>query len=98
MTNDKICPETPLRVLLPACEIPDTANVTKRTGENVYTLAHNLKVYGTPNAEQPLVIEGYFLVGPRGSINQVPADRLLHWNTTAEELVDIIRQSWETEQ
>lgn len=99
MPDMKICPEDMVRVLLTAENIPDTAIVTKRTGEQEYTLRHNLTIYPVTNdgavAKEKTTIEGFFLLGPRGSINQVKANQLLHWHVTAEDLVDGLVLSWE---
>ena len=101
MTNENICPETELRVLLPAQEIPDEAIVAKRTGEERYVLRHNLKLW----PDDPLKKEGattvdvfgFFLVSSRGGITQVKADKMLHWIVTAEDFIETIQRSWEPE-
>lgn len=96
MDNDKICPETPIRVLLRAEEIPADANVTKRTGEQVYTLKRGLRLYSEDKA--PVEITGLFLMGPRGSINQIKPETMLHWEISAEEFVEMLQRSWEIDQ
>lgn len=95
--NTRICPEDPIRVLLPAASIPGGSRVTKRSGEQQFTLRHKIKVYRGEIDKKllPLEIEGIFLIGDGGLINQVKEDTLLHWNTTAKELVDILQLSWE---
>ena len=91
--NDKICPETPLRILLPVADIPDHATVSKRTGNKVYTLS---RVVALHTAEgQAVLARGFFLFDDGLSINQVERTELLHWHTTAEDFVDILRSSWE---
>lgn len=103
MENKVICPEDVIRVLLHADQIPDKATVTKRTGDQEYTLSHNLVVYPidapkglrSERLGDVTTITGFFLVGPRASVNQVSPDKLLHWHVTAEDFVDTLRLSWE---
>jgi hypothetical protein len=101
MKNEKICPETELRVLLPAGEIPSGATVAKRTGENRYTLSYDLMLYQEDalrkEGAQPVRVEGLFLVGERASITQVKPETMLHWIVTAEDFVETIQRSWEPE-
>ena len=98
MTNDRICPEDLLRVLLPAEKIPDRSCVFKRTGEVGYVLRRDLTLYQYgKEAAAAVKITGYFLVGERGDITQIPPDAVLHWSTTADNLVDMLRESWEQE-
>ncbi len=102
MENKVICPEDLVRVLLPARMIPDKATVSKRTGEEQFALCHTLKVYPDSADKtivdcKPLEIEGFFLVGARGGVTQVAADKLLHWVVAAETLVDVLQGSWEAE-
>ena len=97
MINETICPETLLRVILPAEEIPDQAEVTKVTGEEVYVLRHGLTLYSDTKGEKPVQVDGFFLVGSRGSINSIKPDKKLCWVVTAEELMDTLRCSWETD-
>lgn len=64
-------------LLMKAGNIPHGWNVTKKTGAVEFTLLHRVTVYRSKMDEKPIVIEGIFLAGPRGSIEQVPADLLL---------------------
>lgn len=48
LDNQVICPEDPLRILLPAKAIPHDATVSKRAGEVEFTLKHKLTMYGIP--------------------------------------------------
>lgn len=93
MNELTICPEDIIQVLLPADKIPDGATVTKRTGVQDYVLRHQLRVY-REKPEDTLEIDGLFLLGPRGTVNQVKPDTMLHWHVTAEELVDELRRAW----
>jgi hypothetical protein len=103
LDNTHICPEDPIRVLLPARMIPHDATVSKRTGELEYTLKHKLTMYClAPETSRipapPIIVDGVFVVGSKGSINQVEPETMLHWHVTAEDLVDALRRSWETQQ
>lgn len=99
LINKILCPEDAVMVLLPAHKIPDGAIISRRTGDYRYTLRHGVTVYPVPKTDaKPLKIDGFFVVNERGDINQVTPDTLLHWNTTAEGLVDTLRASWETDQ
>jgi hypothetical protein len=90
--NKKICPEDIVRVILPAEMIPDQARVSKVKGEVGYVLRHNLTLYSS--AKEPVKIEGYFLIGDRGDINQVEPGKQLCWLVTAEDLVEALKASW----
>ncbi len=104
MTNEKICPEDVLRVLLPVGMIPQGATVSKRGGEQTFTLAHGLRVYPVREAkglrpesadpQQAMTIDGFFLVSGL-NINQVKEDLLVHWHVTTEDFVDTMQRSWE---
>lgn len=98
MTNDRICPEDMLRVLLPAEKLPDRAAVYKRTGETPYTLRRDLLVYQYGNKADPIKITGYFLVGVDGSITQIQPDHVLHWAICVENFVDEMKQSWDKQE
>lgn len=97
MTNKNICPEDNLRVLLAVQDIPDESTVSRRTGEYTYTLRHNL-TFWTLDHKKEVAVEGFFLVDDKGTTNQVQPGTLLHWHITAEDLVDTLRDSWETSQ
>lgn len=95
--NTKICPETEIGVLLCAEDIPDEAVVTKVKGETLYVLKHRLKVYTHLENKEPLVLDGLFLIGDRGSVTQVKPSQVLVWRTSAEDFVDSLRNSWAVE-
>lgn len=77
-----------LMVIMPASSIPDGAEVSKVKGQVRYVLRHNLKIYlDDKGSRSPQIVEGYFLVGGRGQINQVKETALLCWYVTLEELV-----------
>jgi len=91
--NKRICPEDTLKVILPAEMIPDQARVTKIKGENGYVLRHNLILYSS--GKEPVKIEGFFLIGDRGDINQVDPGKQLCWCVVAEDLVESLTVSWQ---
>lgn len=97
LTNLTINPETILRVLLHASEIPDGAAVSKRTGDKLYTLRHNVVFWDEKGVKQT-VVEGFFIVDTQGNINQVKPLTMLHWNITADDLIDTLKLSWDSEQ
>jgi hypothetical protein len=72
-------------------EIKDGSTVTKKTGEVQYTFKNKLSLYQTQTKGEPpilpVIIEGYFLVGARGQINQIKGDLELMMTMTAEELL-----------
>jgi hypothetical protein len=102
LDNKVICPEDTLRVVLRAGDVPNHATVSKVRGETKFTLVHNLKVYpyNPPKGESPtpMVVEGIFMLGPRGGVTQVRPDQQLCWMVTAEDLIDCLQTSWSTEQ
>lgn len=103
LKNTALCPEDELRVLLPAEKIPDGATVAKRTGEQQFTLVHNLKVYkygggksAATQEEKPLEISGFFIISSvSGAISQVQPDTMLHWVVPLEEFYEVCRESVE---
>jgi hypothetical protein len=96
--SKNIDPDDELRVLLPAAMIGNGGIVSKRTGRQTFTLAHNIKVYRQASDQAPITIEGFFLLNNSGSINQVDAETELHWHVTAQDLVDILQIAWEPEE
>ena len=79
-----------LKIVLPASNIPDGAVVTKKTGAVKYTLKHKLVVYQNQttdlnNPSPAINIDGYFLIGSQGSINQIPPETELIWVVNAED-------------
>lgn len=100
LSNNAICQEDTINVMLPAEKIPDQARVAKVGGEQPYILRHNLILWGTESEADPkkaVEVTGHFLVNERGDINQVPPGKVLRWLVTAEDLVDMLVRSWETE-
>jgi hypothetical protein len=98
MKNLNICPETILRVVLPAQDIPDGAQVTKLTGEQVLTLRHNLVLYQSEKGQEAVMVEGCFIVNGRAQITQVKPEQKLCWVVTAEDFMGCIEHSWEDPQ
>lgn len=96
--NDKICQEDVLFILLQACKIPDRAHVRKRTGEQEFVLVRNITLYQSKKGIQPVKIEGYFLMNERGDVTQINSAQFLHWRVAAEDFVDILQHSWESDQ
>ena len=70
-----------------AGDIDDGAIVRKVTGENTYCLKKQLKVYTQEN-KTPLVIDGIFLIGDRGHINQVLPGKKLVVIMSAEDAME----------
>jgi hypothetical protein len=93
----QICPEDEIELILPASAIPDKAKVRKISGVMWYVLSHDILVYRAAG-DRPLSIAGSFLMGERGSINQVEPTTRLVWIINAEELVDQLTHSWRSEQ
>lgn len=99
LDNTVLCPEDVVRVLLPAAMIPHDATVSKRTGEYTFVLKHKLTMYGIPpngskTPAPPTIVDGFFVVGERGTINQVKPDTWLHWHVTVEDFMEILNRSW----
>lgn len=84
-----------ISILLPVEKIPDKATVTKRNGDSELTLSHSLKVYRSAEKLEPLVIGGYFLHGPRGSLNQVLPGTIMVWRVQAADLLDYLQMAAE---
>lgn len=89
-----------LKVLLPAYKIPDGSQVSKRTGEMVYTLNKQIKVYPDKSLDSKveLDVKGCFLFGPRGGINQIDPNLELHWLVEAEYLYFYLEEQGHTNQ
>lgn len=78
----------PIKVLLPANEIPVGSRVTKRTGDKVYTLRNEIKVFGLANSNQVLKGEDgvRFLIAPDGNAGAVDGQTELLWHTDKKSL------------
>lgn len=92
MTNDRICPEDFLKIILPVGQIPDKAVVTKALGEKEYRLRRNLTIR-RPHGNS-IVISGYFLVADDGEFQQVHDQVSLGWKVAAEDFVELMNRSW----
>ena len=83
-----------VKVLMEAKNIPENSIVTKKTGEKRYTLKNKINVYSAddvrPEEKVKLNIDGYFLFGARGSINQIAEDLELCWMVSLEELIVLL--------
>lgn len=88
------------KILLPASKIPDGAQVSKRTGDMVYTLNKQIKVYPDKSVESKVEIDvkGCFLFGPRGGINQIDPNLQLHWIVGVDELYYYLEEEGHTNQ
>ena len=89
--------EDQLKLQLEAQKIPDRSIVTKRTGNQEYVLRKNISVYSDQKAEKPTIIQGLFLIGVRGDINQVAPDLVLCWVVKAEELYDMLEHDLDSD-
>jgi hypothetical protein len=84
----KISNDSILSLVLRADFIPDGAIVTKKTGAVTFVLRHGLTVYTDTKGEQPMKIDGVFLLNDRGQINQIKPETLLGWSQRAEDLYE----------
>jgi len=82
-----------MKVLIAASEIPVGGKVTKKTGEKVYTIRDDIKIYGKTGPEQTETLrelradrETRFMVSEDCSINIISGDTELLWHVDAEEL------------
>jgi len=69
-------------IILPAGKIPDRSRVRKVTGQKVYVLRRDLKVFverDDPDQHEPIEFSGIFLVPEDGNITHVPDHKLLVW-------------------
>lgn len=84
-----------IKVLLPAFRIPDGSVVSKRGGMSPHTLKHSLKVYrnNLPEKQEPLVIQGFFLVNEQGDIDQIGDNTPLHWHVSASEFCEQLQEA-----
>jgi hypothetical protein len=90
--RQELQPGTTLGLILRASAIPDGSTVTKKTGRAEYVLRHNLAVYRPDSlgGPVPLEVKGCFLVGPRGSVNQIEPGTELLWLISVVELHDLL--------
>ena len=87
-----------LELLLPAKMIPDGAQVFAIAGSRPFTMRQGLKVYPVPKTNGDIVdIKGCFIVGDKGTINQVDPDRKFRWEIKADDLVAVLSDKWQTE-
>lgn len=76
-----------LTVLIEAKYIPDGSRVSKATGENVYNLRAELKIYSQSGEPQIIKSSGCkFLVSDTGVINSISETLILKWYTDLDEL------------
>lgn len=76
-----------LTVLIEAKHIPDGSKVSKATGENVYNLRDELKIYSQSGEPQVVKSSGSkFLVSDTGVINSISETLILKWYTDLDEL------------
>lgn len=81
-------PAFDIAVLLRAGDIPLRAQVTKRTGEKLYTLTDKIRIFDGKGTQKDVSADAgaRFLVSS-GDVNVVGADTLLLWRTTRENLL-----------
>lgn len=81
--------EAPLKVIMPAHEIPEGSIVTKRTGQKEYILKKKIVVYADKNiSSAAITLEAQdvrYLVSD-GAINAISSTLELVWNTNISEL------------
>lgn len=88
-----ITQQTVFRIILPAQDIPEDSIVTKPSGQAEFILKKKIKVHVSDVpakiTKADIDVEGYFLFGGRGSINQIGPDTKLAWEVPFEELVEL---------
>ncbi len=88
-------PDTLMKLILNASDIPLGSTVTKITGEKEYILRDELKVYGE-NSTEPRSLKAskgtVFMVSDHGDANAVSGDTKLAWIVDKEELLSWLRQ------
>lgn len=97
--NKVICPEDVLRIILPAEQIPDRATVSRPTArrELTYTLRKDLTFYAPFASERKNhTVKGFFLMDA-GDFLQIEGTDEITWHVTAEDLVEALQKSWNTE-
>jgi len=86
----------PMKVILPASDIPVGATVTKRTGEVEYLLKDEIKIYTRMvEGSAPQVIKGegvLYLIGERGDISAVSSSITLCWVVDEDDLLDWLEE------
>lgn len=75
--------------LMAAKDIPSEAQVTKRTGDKLYTLKRNITLYTELHAKVELAV-GVFLFDDRANINAVDPETLLLWYMTRGDAMELI--------
>lgn len=93
--KNMIMPEDTLRLLVPARMVPDRSMVTKRSGEKVYTLRRQIRVFPEDQKEGKVTpIDGFFLCF-EGDINQIGPETMLLWQMEAEQFFYTLERMWE---
>lgn len=89
-----------MKVLLPACEIPNGSIVTKATGQKPYLLTDKVTIYGGTSSNRDVIesLDGTRFMSPTelssgmsASINAVSGDTVLAWHVEPETLYDWLR-------
>jgi len=82
-----------MKLLIEAKQIPNGATVSKKTGDCVYTLRDEIKIWGTCTPENMDTLkelrsdkETRFMISENGNINVVSGDKELLWHASNEEL------------
>lgn len=84
----------PIKVIMPAGELPNGARVTKKTGEKVYTLRDEVRMFATTSGagDQAVVHKltagegARFIVGENGDGAAIPSTLELVWHTFENDL------------
>lgn len=76
-------------IVLEACYVPDGSYVTKPTGTKPYMLKRDVKIYGMPDNQQPVLpinADGIAFLFSDGEINAITEDSLVavHFSNLAE--------------
>ena len=77
-----------ITVLLPAGQIPDDSKVRKVTGQKVYTLKREVRIYGEGGTT--VKCEGVVYLCAEGSVNGVKDTTMLAMDMTDDELYDLL--------
>lgn len=90
-----------LKILLPAKSIPVESRVTKKTGENLYTVLDQLVIYPVGGGKQVIKAEeGTRFIVPVSnghSINCVSGDTEMIWLASAREVRELLDERYEDE-
>lgn len=70
-----------MRIIIAASQVPPDSQVTKKTGQKLYTLRHRLRIFGDGPTKETLPGEGkVFLVANNGDSNVIPLEEEVVWH------------------